>query len=63
MPTIKDDRHIDIHRITIAKGLWARNAMANNMIDAGADRFWKTTVIQRGWDGAMVTDIVMTNAI
>src|SRR5918999_46725 len=51
MPSIGDKRDIDIDDLAIAQRLVIGNAMADHMIDRGADGPWIAAVIERSRNG------------
>ena len=65
METIFYDGDIDIYGVTCLEGLTiAGNAVTNNVVYRGADRFRKAIIIQWSWDGLLyIDDIVVADLI
>src|SRR5690606_28455762 len=65
MKAVFDDRHINVDDVAILKHfLIRRNAVADDMVDRGADRFGETLVIERGGDGLLhLSDVLVADAV
>ena len=53
MPAINDQGHVDIDDVTITERLFIGNAVADDVVDGGADGFAKTPIAQRGRVGVV----------
>ena len=53
VPTVDDERHIDVDDVALAQGLGPGNAVTHDVVDRSADRLWKAAVIERGRVGAV----------
>ena len=54
MPAVDDQRHVDIEDIALFQRTRAGNAVADHVVERGADRLGKAAIIERGGDGAML---------
>ncbi len=63
MPAIQDDGHIDIDDVGLQQPPVARDAVADDVVDAGADGFREAAIVQRGGLRVMGKDEVMAQAI
>src|SRR3989344_636783 len=61
---VLDDRDVDVQGVAILERLVVRDAVADHMVDRGADRLRVALVVQRGRDGLLlVDDIVVTDLV
>ena len=56
VPAVDDGGDVDIEDIAVPQPLVAGNAVADHMVDRGADRFGKTAVVERRRDRAAIAD-------
>ena len=65
MPAVFNDGYININDVTITQLFTVRgNAVTNDFVDRSANRFRKSVVVQRSWNGLLdVNDVVVTNAV
>ena len=64
MPAIFDDRDVNIQNIAIFQGFVAGDAVADHLVDGGADGFRKAVVIERRRYSLLhIHNIVVTNAV
>ena len=54
VPAIDDERHVDIEDVALLQRARARDAVADHVVERGADRFGEAAIIERGGDGAVV---------
>ncbi len=54
MPAVDDQRHVDIEDVALFQRARTRDAVADHMVERGADRLGKAAIIERGGDGAML---------
>src|SRR6476619_7641447 len=53
MPPVDDKGHVDIENVPLFQWSGTGNAVADHMVDRGADRLWKAAIIQRRGDRVM----------
>ena len=64
MIAVFDDGNINIDNVTFLKLLIARDAMTDDMVDRGADRFRETAIVQASWNTLLFIDyVIMTNLV
>ncbi len=64
MKTVLDDRNIDIDKVTLLERFITRNAMADDMVDGGANRLRKALVVERcGYGLLLIHDKVVANPV
>ena len=64
MKSIFNDSDIDINDVTIFQALVSRDAVADDMINAGADRLWKAPIVKRGGNCLeSIHDVVMADLV
>ena len=63
MPAIDDDGDVDIDDVAIDQLLRPRNAVADHMVDRGADRFRKAAIIERRRNGVMGDDVIVAQLV
>ncbi|RMS02430.1 hypothetical protein ALP75_200820 [Pseudomonas syringae pv. actinidiae] len=62
--TVLDDRDVDVQRVAVLELPVAGDAVADHLIDRGADRLGKAFVVQRSRDRLLlVDDVVMADAV
>ena len=47
MPAVDNQRHVDIDDVAVAQRLWSWNAVADDVVDRGADRMREAAVVER----------------
>src|SRR5690606_19629966 len=62
-PSIENGRDVDIHDVAIAQNLVAGNAVADHVIDGGADRLWIDAIIERAGDRTVLHVKVVAQGI
>ena len=64
VPPVENHRHIDVGDVAFVQNLRVvRNAVTDNMVDADAGRFRKTTIVQRRRDGIVRTDVLFAKPV
>src|SRR5262245_27872756 len=63
MPAVDDHGDVDVDDVTLLQAVVAGNAMAEDMVDRGADRLGKAAVVQGRRNGAVPDDEVMAQTI
>ena len=63
VPAIEDHRHIDIDDIPIHQPPIARDAVADDVVNRGADRFWEAAVVERRRDRIVIDDEAVAKPI
>src|SRR5262249_2156292 len=63
MPAVEDDGDVDVEDIAVLQLLVAGNAVADDMVDGGADRLRETAVVQGRRNGAAPDDEVVAQAV
>ena len=63
MPAVDDDCDIDVDDVAVLQPLVAGYAVADDMVDGGADRLRKAAVVQGRRNGAVPDDEVMAQTI
>ena len=59
VPTVEDHGHVDIEDVAVHQPALARNAVTDDMVDRGANRFRKAAVIERRRDRIMIDDEIV----
>ena len=54
VPAVEDERDVDIDDVAFTERLVVGDAVADDVIDRGADRLAIAAIVERGWVGAMV---------
>src|SRR5262249_6190268 len=54
VPAVDDERHVDIENVALFQRTRARDAVADHVVERGADRFREATIVERSRDRAMV---------
>ena len=54
VPAVDDQRHVDIENVAVAQRLLVGNAVTDDVVDRGADRFAIAAIIERGRIGVVV---------
>jgi len=61
---VLDNGDIDVEDVTVLQGFVIGNAMADDMVDRGADRLGEALVVQRGGNGLLnVDDMLVAQAV
>jgi hypothetical protein len=58
VPAIHDHGHVDVHDVAVAQRLLFRNAVADDMVDRGAERVAIAAITQAGRDTAIRGHVV-----
>ena len=56
MPAIEDDGDVYVDDVAILKGFIAGYAMANDVVDGGADGLWEAFVVEWGGNCSVIFD-------
>src|SRR3954469_13721757 len=63
MPAVQDDGDVNVHDIAVAQRLVVGNAVADHMVDGGADGVAIAAIVQAGRGGAMGDDVVISGLV
>ena len=63
MPTVNDNRHVNINYVTFLQSLFSGNSMADNVIDRRANGFREPAVTKWCGYSAMIDDEIVTQLI
>ena len=63
MPAVQDHGDVDIDDVAVAQRLVVGNAVADDMIDGGADGVAIAAIAQAGGNGAMGDDVVIGHLV
>ena len=54
MPAVQDERHVDVDDVAFPQRLVVRNAVADHVVDRGADGLGEAAIIERRRIGAVI---------
>ena len=63
VPAVEDHRDVDVHDVALGEHLVARDAVADHVVDRGADRFREAAVVQRRRHRAALDDEVVAERV
>ncbi len=63
VPAIHDHSDVDVYDVAFLEGLWARNPVADDVIDRRADGLGEAAIVQGSWHGPTLHDELVGRVI